>query len=447
MKRTVILIAMVCLVAEVFAGGEPFEVLHRFRHDQGRTLFGPVISDGQFLYGTTIYSTTGIKGGTVFRMALDGSDFRTLKDFDGKKEGLQVYNGLVLLDGTIYGVAKNGGEHGCGTLFRLERDGQGFSVVHAFSGKPSDGNHPYSAPTVHKGKLYGLTYQGGKSNHGTMYCYDPKTQRCEMIHSFDMPGVNPFGSVTSVGDYIYGMTSDHYGKDRFGTIFRYRPSDKTFETIHRFAGKNQGGYPYDSLVWDGGQWLYGTTLGYYRDVDDPEESGVIFRFNIRNRKYEVICDFSTLVGCGEKLNSAMLIGPDGWLYGLAHGTEIWKGKEYGTLYRLQPDGTKFELLHTFGPAGEEKVFPFPGGDVPMRNLIWLDGTLYGTTALGGVIDSSKKVVWMKTRGYGTVWRYRVDPSDATSRSGKALPWVLFSAFGAALLAVAWILYKTARRRQ
>ncbi|HUK11685.1 MAG TPA: choice-of-anchor tandem repeat GloVer-containing protein, partial [Thermoanaerobaculaceae bacterium] len=50
---------------------------------------------------------------------------------------------------------------GNGTIFKLEPDGSGFTVVHSFAGSPSDGDNPAGSLTVSGGILYGMTLQGG----------------------------------------------------------------------------------------------------------------------------------------------------------------------------------------------------------------------------------------------------------------------------------------------
>lgn len=193
------------------------------------------------------------------------------------------------------------------------------------------------------------------------------------------------------------MVSDHRSVSDHGSIFRFRPSDNTYQTVHVFGGGTLGGYPYDSLTWDGGTYLYGTTLGYYPFTGETAplaDQGVIFRLNIESMQYDVIHDFSLSQTDGAKPNSAMLIGQDGWLYGIAHGTQIWGGDgyEYGTLYRLHPDGSDFEVLHTFDSMAD--------GNTPMRALAWYDDYIYGTTAFGGQGAGL---------GNGTVWRFKAVP--------------------------------------
>lgn len=51
---------------------------------------------------------------------------------------------LVGIDGaTLYGTTIEGGQYGGGALFRIGRDGGGYSIVHSFRrGDPSDGASP-----------------------------------------------------------------------------------------------------------------------------------------------------------------------------------------------------------------------------------------------------------------------------------------------------------------
>jgi uncharacterized repeat protein (TIGR03803 family) len=178
-------------------------------------------------------------------------------------------------------------------------------------------------------------------------------------------------------------------------MFRFRPADQAYEIVHAFEGGTAGGYPYDTLTWDGDRYLYGTTLGYYPYTGETApltDQGVIFRYDVVADHYSVIHDFAAQSRDGAKPNSAMLVAPDGSLYGIAHGTEIWGGPgyEFGTLYRLDADGSDFEVLHTFDSM--------PNGNTPMRSLVMLGDTLYGTTAFGGVGNNL---------GNGTVWAFAV----------------------------------------
>jgi len=130
------------------------------------------------------------------------------------------------------------------------------------------------------------------------------------------------------------------------------------------------------------------------------DEGVIFRLNLLTRDYEVLHDFSALPDDGAKPNSSMLLAPDGWLYGISHGSESFGGDKWGTLYRLKPDGSDFTALHTFNSMAN--------GMVPMRALVWDQGTIYGTAVFGGVGTGV---------GNGMVWSYQAVPEPATGVGG------------------------------
>lgn len=403
LKQIGSLMVIFCIGVSCSAGD--FEIIHQFDGVDGAVPYGSVIYSGGKLYGTTFKTSSITKLGTVYALDIDGSNFDVLKSFTDSSEGEQVYNGLTLYGGELYGITCVGGASGRGALFKLGTSGSGFSVVHDFAGG-SDGRNPYTAPVVYNNKLYGLTYAGGTNNTGVIYSYDPSTGQAVIEHSFASQGCKAFGGLTEVGGWLYGMTSDNRNETAYGNIFRYNPSTSAYEVLHTFAGRTDGGYPYDSLVWDGGDFLYGTTLGFYPwPLDDPpallasalSDEGVVFRYNISTGEYSVIHDFAAQSGDGAKPNSSMLIGEDGWLYGIAHGNEVWEGTELGTLYRMQPDGSDFEVLHTFDSMAD--------GDVPMRSLVMVDGVIYGATAYGGFDDGG--------RGYGTVWSYDTIPEPAT----------------------------------
>lgn len=381
-----------------------FTILHAFSDTDGASVpFGSVIHHDGWLYGATAYTTSGtgnvaasggVGGGAIYGVRPDGSGFHIVKSFTSSIDGQNPFHGLTVSGSSIIGVTRNGGLYGRGGLFRVGLDGGDFTVLHHFAGS-AGGAYPYVGPTLVGSTLYGMTFQGGAANTGVLYGYDLTSNTYSVVHDFAAVGGQPFGTLTPVGDWLYGLVSDHRSETAFGSIFRLRPSDGTYETVHAFAGGSQGGYPYDTLTWDGDRYLYGTTLGYYPYTGETAplaDEGVIFRYDIVTDDYAVIHDFASQSGDGAKPNSAMLVAGDGSLYGIAHGTEIWGGPgyEFGTLYRLDADGGNFEVLHTFDSMAD--------GNTPMRSLLMIGDTLYGTTAFGGVGANL---------GNGSVWAFAV----------------------------------------
>lgn len=124
-------------------------------------------SDGA-LYGTTGY-TGPSSGGTVFRLNKDGTGFAVLKNFDSISDGSSPRGGLVEgLDGALYGTTLQGGASGYGAIFRLNKDGTGFSVLRSLDGG-ADGRSPFRVTEGSDGALYGTAALGGASDSGTIF--------------------------------------------------------------------------------------------------------------------------------------------------------------------------------------------------------------------------------------------------------------------------------------
>ena len=129
-------------------------------------------SDG-WLYGTTAAGGTEgqLGGGTVFKIAVDGTSFTVLHSFlcgvatDGCTPLAGVLEGS---DGFLYSTTQHGGASDGGTVFRLAPDGTGFTLIASLA--CDDSCEPQS-PLIQgrDGRLYGTTAAGGCRGGGTIF--------------------------------------------------------------------------------------------------------------------------------------------------------------------------------------------------------------------------------------------------------------------------------------
>jgi uncharacterized repeat protein (TIGR03803 family) len=142
------------------------------------------------LSNNTLYGTAAFGGnagnGTLFAVNLDGGNFRTLHSFSPSLggeigyydvtngDGAAPYGGLTLSDNTLYGTASGGGSAGDGTVFSVNTDGTGFTVLYTFTpmdinGFNSDGASPEAGLTLSGNTLYGTAASGGAYGWGTVF--------------------------------------------------------------------------------------------------------------------------------------------------------------------------------------------------------------------------------------------------------------------------------------
>src|SRR5678816_1838971 len=88
-------------------------------------------------------------------------------------------------------------------------DGTDCAVLHNFTGGASDGSGPFESLTLSGSKLYGMTPDGGSSDRGTLFSMNTDGTGFSLLHSFtsgNSDGADPFGSLTLSGSTLYGMT-------------------------------------------------------------------------------------------------------------------------------------------------------------------------------------------------------------------------------------------------
>jgi len=232
-------------VFSIGANGSAFTLLHTFSmvDSNGLNDDGAAPQDGMILSGSTLFGVTPNAGpnglGTIFAVNTDGSDFRTLYTFPGadtnglNTDGSSPYGRLVLVNKTLYGVTYDGA-NGNGTIFSIHTDGSDYTVLHAFSamdtsGINTDGAAPQAGLTLVGDTLFGATDFGGSGGNGTVFSINLDGSEFTPLYSFtayddsggNNDGANPYGSLTLVGQALYGTTSAS-GFAGNGTIFDIR---------------------------------------------------------------------------------------------------------------------------------------------------------------------------------------------------------------------------------
>jgi uncharacterized repeat protein (TIGR03803 family) len=125
---------------------------------------------------------------------------------------------------TLYGITRNGGTTNLGTVFKINTDGAGYTVLHNFTDRP-DGANPLGGLLLRGNTLYGTTYSGGSSRNGTVFEINTDGSGYAILKSFlgEYPkgdGANPSAGLVAGSDGLYGTTVNGGTNNSYGTIFK-----------------------------------------------------------------------------------------------------------------------------------------------------------------------------------------------------------------------------------
>ncbi len=140
LSRGVWFLAVAAFVGLASASAQTYSSLHEFQTYEGTTPRGSALlgTDG-VIYGTTS-SNGSFFGGTVFRVNKDGSGFSVLYHFQNASTGMNPGSGVTEgADGLLYGTSQTGTPN-YGSVYRVAKDGSGFNVLQNFTSLASGGN-------------------------------------------------------------------------------------------------------------------------------------------------------------------------------------------------------------------------------------------------------------------------------------------------------------------
>ena len=327
-------------------------------------------TDG-FLYGTTAQGAAGNLG-TVFKMNSAGA-LTTVQAFGGTAEGRSPIGGLVQAgDGRMYGTTMEGGVHGWGTVFGIDRAGV-ITTLHSFD-CAADGCLPATALILAAdGDLYGTTTAGGATNGGTFFKVTTAGE-FTVLRFFDCPDelCNHQTDLVQAGDGNFYGTNQFGGANNRGFIFRITPAG-AFTILHSFDCATDGCEPRAGLVeakvTDGS--LYGTASR----GGGPSDGGTFFRIAMDGSLTRLRV-FTCPGVCSP--TTRLVQASDGLFYGTTESGP-------GAAFLVNGSGSVFVILHMFDcPAAE--------GCRPNAGLVHAsDVFFYGTTGSGGGADDAGAV--------------------------------------------------------
>jgi len=331
--------------------------------NNGVNPIGSLVLDTQGnLWGVT--EGNGFDGGAsaVFKLELNGQE----TSYDVNERTICCLDSPLVADakGNLYGTSPYGGEPrcayvegdlGCGTLFKVSPSGK-FKILHQFTG--TDGIQPEGGLVIDaNGNLYGSAFYGGNL-------------------SCSYPGWGaPFGTGC-------------------GTIYKLDPHGK-FTVLHAFTGPNDGSYPLGLIIDSAGN-LYGIAESGGDVIPHSNYEyglGTIFKVDTEGN-FSVLFTFTPETTLNYVYASHLARDSQGNLYGMQEANDCAGA---GCLFRIDTEGNytvvyNFDFQQTGGGA-------FITGLTPGL-LLGSDGTIYGTTPVGGNSNGGG----LCTQGCGTVYQ-------------------------------------------
>jgi uncharacterized repeat protein (TIGR03803 family) len=310
-----------------------------------------------------------------------------LKTFTGSPDAAEPAASLILSGNVLYGTTRNGGNSGQGTVFKINTDGTGYTLLHYFTNSLV---YPYASLTLSGNVLYGTTMYGGSSASGSVFKINTDGTSYAVLKSFtDEPdGAEPAAGLTLSGNVLYGTTSGGGILGR-GTVFKINTDGSGYIVLENFTNTLDGSLLQAGLTLSSNV-LYGTTA-----QGGSSGSGTVFKINTDGTGYIVLENFTNSPDGAEPAAGLILSG--NVLYGTTSAGGI-SGK--GTVFKINIDGTSYAVLKSFTNS--------PDGANPQAGLTLSGNVLYGTTAQGG------------SSGLGTVFSLTIVLPGFNQISGQLL---------------------------
>jgi len=384
---------------------------------------------GNFLYGMT--NLGGIyNGGAALKIDKTTHALTKIADFSSNLNGSSPYNSVISDANYLYGTTYYGGANNMGSVFRIKKSDNTYTKLLDFNS--TNGSNPRSNLLSDGTYLYGSTYFGGVNDFGSLFKL--KISDNSYTKLLDLGGsANPIGGFITDGNYLYGMTQTDYNYKGFGGVFKVRLSDNAYFEVTNFDGTGTGSKPRGCLLSDG-TYLYGMTA-----LGGANNQGVVFKIKISDNTFTKILDFNGTNNGAEPRGTLITDGT--YLYGMTTygGTNnmglVFKIKKSDNSFTKILDFDKTNGENPFGSLTTDNVYLYgmteyggingmgclfkikisdnsytklmdlngkSNGSYPIYGALIKDGSfLYGTTSQGGSMN------------FGTVFKYDLTSTNIT----------------------------------
>jgi uncharacterized repeat protein (TIGR03803 family) len=317
-----------------------------------------------FLYGTTPIGGA-FNTGAIFRVDAAGmaTTIHSFDFIDGAQPSGELVEGS---DGNLWGTTQWGGniqfpgDVGGGTVFRIAKDGTGFTVVHRFQDYAVEGAYPLAGLVEGPdGNFYGTTHQNGPGGAGTVFKVTP-AGTLTTLHAFDVWSLTRSTLTLGADGYFYGATREGGATPTGGTLYKV-DSSGNFVLLHEFADPPDGAHPNGVMLGTDGNF-YGTT------EQGGSSAGTLFQLTPAGG-FTVLHRFEYGVD-GANPTATPFEAGDGKLYG-----QTWLGgaiapflNGLGTVYRYDSSGV--QSLHVFDARDLGDAVPYAGLTQGSDNRLW-----------------------------------------------------------------------------
>jgi uncharacterized repeat protein (TIGR03803 family) len=351
----------------------------------------------------------------VFTLGTNGGGFSVLWNFSAGEnnslgnltnaDGIDPEAGLVLAGTNLYGTTYSGGVWGNGTVFKLNTNGAGFTVLRSFSAgntnafgiyTNADGASPEAGLILSGTNLFGAAYLGGSAGSGTLFKLGTNGAGYAVLKTFsatdpntgtNSDGANPYAGLILSGTTLFG-TAENGGMWGNGTVFAINTNGTAFAVLTNFAATDSiTGTNISGANPDGGLVLFSNTLFGTANAGGCRGGGTIFEINTNGSAFAILHNFNFATdGAG---SYADLILSVEMLSGTTSEGGVWGG---GTVFGLNTSVTSPLLTINGSGAGFVVSWPSPSigfvfeQNTNLATTNWLD--FQGTINDNGIIKSA-----------------------------------------------------------